>query len=59
MVVVALQTGCLVDTGPGEEQLRCYQACARDKDSCMLQAMNARQIQACDQRGAHCGELCR
>jgi hypothetical protein len=55
LLVVALP-GCRM--GPSDEQVRCYQACARDKDACMLSASTAEQIQSCDARGSRCTESC-
>jgi hypothetical protein len=55
MLVVALP-GCMM--GPSDEQVRCYQVCARDKDACMLSASTAEQIQSCDARGSRCTESC-
>jgi uncharacterized membrane protein len=54
--VVVVVSGCFM--GPSEEQLRCYQACAREKDSCMLSAITAQQIQTCDGRGSRCSAVC-
>lgn len=51
-----LVSGCYV--GPSEEQLRCYQACGRSNDHCMLHATTAQQIQACDQRSSQCSAVC-
>lgn len=56
VVVSVLVSGCFM--GPSEEQLQCYQGCAREKDSCMLSASTAQQIQACDARGSQCSAVC-
>jgi hypothetical protein len=55
-VVVAVMSACKL--GPSEEELRCYQACARDKDACMLSASTPEQIQACDARSSRCSVSC-
>ena len=44
--------------GPSEEQIRCYQVCARDKDACMLAASTPEAIQSCDVRSARCTGSC-
>jgi len=53
---VWLCTGCVF--GPSQERVDCLQSCARQKDSCILQASNAMAIQQCDSRGAWCSEQC-
>jgi hypothetical protein len=55
-VVAGLQGSCAI--GPSEEELACYQGCAREKDSCILQASTAREIQRCDRVGARCSAVC-
>jgi hypothetical protein len=50
-------SGC-VALGPSEERLGCLNGCAREKDQCMLDAMTAPGIQACDARSGACSETC-
>lgn len=56
LVAVVMASGCYM--GPSDEALRCYQACGREKDGCLLQAATAQQIQACDQRSSRCSAVC-
>ncbi|MET0794143.1 MAG: hypothetical protein ABW061_21655 [Polyangiaceae bacterium] len=44
--------------GPSEERLGCLNGCARQKDQCMLNAMTAQGIQACDWQARQCTEPC-
>ena len=44
--------------GPSEERLGCLNGCAREKDQCMLSAMTAQGIQACDANARACSEPC-
>jgi hypothetical protein len=62
-----LLTGVLLGTlltlgacaiGPSEERLSCLNGCAREKDSCMLNAMTPAGIQACDGRARACSVPC-
>lgn len=55
-VLMLALAGCKM--GPSDEEVRCYQACARDKDACMLSASTAEQIQACDSRSSRCTATC-
>jgi hypothetical protein len=48
--------GCKI--GPSEEELRCFEACARDKDACMLSSSTGEQIQSCDARSSRCTVSC-
>lgn len=57
-VAVVLSTGCYVPPNEDQEQVRCYQACGREKDSCMLAATNAAQVQRCDERSSRCSAVC-
>ena len=54
-LVGVLLAGCF---GPSQEQIDCYQGCGREKDSCMLAAASAQQIQECDQRSSRCTAVC-
>jgi hypothetical protein len=54
--LLVASSGCYV--GPSEEQLSCYQGCGREKDSCMLEAATAAQIQGCDVVGQRCSKGC-
>jgi hypothetical protein len=49
--------GCF-PPGPSEERLGCLQGCAGEKDQCMLEAMTAPAIQACDARASACSGTC-
>ncbi|HEY1536964.1 MAG TPA: hypothetical protein VGF76_23250 [Polyangiaceae bacterium] len=44
--------------GPSEERLGCLNGCASAKDQCMLNAMTAQGIQACDFQARRCTEPC-
>jgi hypothetical protein len=44
--------------GPSEERLSCLNGCAREKDSCILNAMTPAGIQACDARARACSVPC-
>jgi hypothetical protein len=55
-VMTGLLASCAI--GPSEEELACYQGCAREKDSCILQASTAQQIQQCDSVGVRCSAVC-
>ena len=44
--------------GPSEERLGCLNGCAREKDSCMLNATTAESIQACDENARLCALPC-
>ena len=55
-VVLVAMPACKM--GPSDEELRCYQACARDKDACMLAAATPEQIQSCDARSSRCTVGC-
>jgi len=44
--------------GPSEERLSCLNGCAREKDSCILNAMTPAGIQACDARARTCSVPC-
>ncbi len=46
------------NVGPSEERLNCLNWCARAKDQCMLDAMSAEGIQACDVHARQCTEPC-
>ena len=48
--------GCMM--GPDPEAVRCYQACGRQKDGCMLHATSATQIQRCDYESSRCNGVC-
>jgi hypothetical protein len=56
MSCLGVALGCAL--GPSEERLNCLQACARQKDSCLLEATNAAAIQRCDLEGQRCSETC-
>ena len=56
--VVVLGSGGCFAMGPSEERLGCLNGCAREKDQCMLDAMTAPAIQACDVRARTCSETC-
>jgi len=43
---------------PSEQQLGCYRGCSAEKDACILEAMTAAQIQACDLRSQRCSATC-
>ena len=49
-------SACVI--GPSEERLGCLNGCAHEKDSCMLNAMTADGIQACDARARACSAPC-
>jgi hypothetical protein len=48
--------GCMM--GPDPETVRCYQACGRQKDGCMLHAMTVDQIARCDFYSSQCNGVC-
>lgn len=57
-VVAMLALPATACFGPTEEQLDCYRGCGAEKDACILAAMTAAQIQACDLRSARCSASC-
>ncbi|MES1174634.1 MAG: hypothetical protein ABUL62_09900 [Myxococcales bacterium] len=57
-VLVALAMLGACNFGPSEERLGCLNGCAAEKDQCMLNAMTAQGIQACDVRARQCTEPC-
>jgi len=57
-VLLALGLLASCNFGPSEERLGCLNGCAREKDQCMLNAMTAQGIQACDARARQCTEPC-
>jgi hypothetical protein len=56
VTAVVMSAGCMMQ--PSEEQVACYQDCARAKDACMLQASTPSHVQACDDRGTQCTAVC-
>ena len=48
--------GCI--PGPSDERLSCLNGCGRAKDDCVLRAMTAPAVQACDWRGKECSATC-
>jgi len=57
-VLLALGLLLSCNFGPSEERLGCLNGCAREKDQCMLSAMTAQGIQACDANARACSEPC-
>jgi hypothetical protein len=56
--LLAMATLVACNFGPSEERLNCLNGCASEKDQCMLNAMTAQGIQACDARARQCSEPC-
>jgi len=53
---LAALSACAI--GPSEQRLNCLNGCAREKDSCVLNAMTPDGIQACDARARACSVPC-
>lgn len=59
--VIALagsSAGCFVAMGPSRERIACLNACADEKDGCMLSARTADEIRWCDGNNAGCTRMC-
>ncbi len=55
---LALLLGSCMLPEPNPERLRCFHACAVQKDGCMLHAANADQVQFCDLQSQQCSGAC-
>ena len=57
-VLAVTLVGCLESYTPSPERVACLQACGREKDTCILNARGAAQIQRCDAQSRSCGAGC-
>lgn len=58
LATASLLFACIEPRPRNPARMTCFQACARDKDACVLRATTPDGIQACDAQSRACGEGC-
>jgi hypothetical protein len=57
LAAVVTPESCLTPA-PSDERVTCLQGCARQKDSCIIEATDAEGLHTCDRQSATCGATC-